>query len=48
MNYSLSKFGDFRRFESIFNGCFDEEQKLSENQKTVKTVKFHMFILDNP
>ena len=38
MNYSLSKFCDFRRFKSIFKVCFGEEQKLSENQKTSKTL----------
>ena len=38
MNYSLSKFGDFRRFKSIFKGWFSEGQKLSEKQKTSKTL----------
>ena len=47
MNSLTSKFGDFRKFISIFKACFGEEQKLSENQKTVETVRFHMFILDD-
>ena len=38
MNYSLSKFGDFRSFNSIFKGWFSEGQKLSEKQKTSKTL----------
>ena len=38
MNYSLSKFGDFRKFISIFKGWFSEGQKLSEKQKTSKNL----------
>jgi len=38
MNYSLSKFGDFSSFISIFEGWFSEGQKLSEKQKTSKTL----------
>ena len=35
MNSSTSKFGDFRKFISIFKVCFGEEQKkLSETVKS--------------
>jgi hypothetical protein len=36
MNSLPSKFGDFRRFISIFKVCFGEEQKSCQNIKNSK------------
>ena len=36
MNSSSSKFGDFRKFISIFKACFGEEQKSCQNIKNSK------------